>query len=100
MKTPAIASPAIKIAVTSFLLLVVFRSVDAARIRQNLAHLATGHLALLVAVSWLVQLFCAQRSRVFACSLGMRPGYGTVFEYCFVGMLCTLALPSLVGVAV
>ncbi len=97
MKTPAIASPAIKIAVTSFLLLVVFRSVDAARIRQNLAHLATGHLALLVAVSWLGQLFCAQRWRVLACSLGMRQGYGTFFQYYFVGMLFNLGLPSLVG---
>jgi len=97
MKTPAVTSQALKVAVTCLLLLIVFRSIDAARIRQNLAHLDTGRLALLIAVCWLGQLFCAQRWRVFACSLGMRQGYGTFFQYYFVGMLFNLGLPSLVG---
>src|SRR6266511_3981724 len=84
MKAPAITSQAIKLAVTCL-------------IRQDLAHLDTGRLALLIAVCWLGQLFCAQRWRVFACSLGMRQGYRTFLQYYFVGMLFNLGLPSLVG---
>src|SRR5206468_7606798 len=96
-KLPKGLAPLLKITVTALLLFIVFRSVDLARIRHDLAGLETGRLALLVSVTWIGQLLCAQRWRLLAASLGLKGSYGTFFQLYFLGMLFNVGLPSLVG---
>ncbi|PYV12555.1 MAG: hypothetical protein DMG07_16915 [Acidobacteria bacterium] len=90
-------SPALKVTISLALLALVLRSVDAGRLRHDLARIELGRLALLLAVCWSGQLLCAQRWRLFAASLGMTGSYRSFVEMYFVGMLFNVGLPSLVG---
>ena len=67
------------------------------KIKQDLGRLQIDRLALLIVISWIGQLFCAQRWRLFAFSQGMPDSYSTFFQIYFLGMLFNVGLPSLVG---
>jgi uncharacterized protein (TIRG00374 family) len=51
----------------------------------------------LVVISWIGQLFCAQRWRLFAAAQDMQGSYSTFFQIYFLGMLFNVGLPSLIG---
>ncbi len=97
MKAKNILLAATKIGVTALLLYLVFRAVDLAQLRQDLAQLDTSLLFILLVIMWIGQLFCAQRWRLFAGAVGLRAGYKTFFQMYFAGMLFNIGLPSLVG---
>ena len=97
MKMKRFLSFALKVAISAGLIVLLLRSVDPSRLRHDLGRLELGRLTLLLFVCWAGQLFCAQRWRLFAASLGMNMSYRTAVELYFVGMLFNIGLPSLVG---
>jgi hypothetical protein len=90
-------APKLKILVTVFLLFLVFRSVEPARLLNDLKNLHAGRLMLIVGLYWLGQALCAQRWRLFAAGLGMEGGYKLFLQMYFVCMFFNTGLPSLIG---
>lgn len=97
MKANRILAFSVKVGVTVLLLYLVFRSVDPARIRHDLARLEIGRLIVLILITLLGQLFCTQRWRLFAGALGLRGSFRTFLRMYFSGMLFNIGLPSVVG---
>jgi uncharacterized protein (TIRG00374 family) len=87
----------LKIAVTLALLYLVSRVVDMSEIRRQLSALETSRIAFLLLISWIGQLFCAQRWRLFAAAVNIHGSYAKFFKLYFLGMLFNLGLPSVVG---
>jgi glycosyltransferase 2 family protein len=94
---PKFLAPALRILVTALLILLAIHYVDATKVSEALGRMEVGHLALLLVASWIGQLACAQRWRLFALSLGMKGSYFTFLKMYFVGMIFNAGLPSLVG---
>jgi hypothetical protein len=94
---PKFLAPALRILVTALLVILAIRYVDATKVSQALGRMEVGRLALLLVASWVGQLACAQRWRLFALSLGMKGSYFTFLKMYFVGMIFNAGLPSLVG---
>ena len=88
---------AVKIAVTVLLLFLVLRSVEPARLLDDLHNLQTGRLAVLLGCIWVGQLVCAQRWRLFAAGLGLCGSYLRFLQMYFAGMFFNIGLPSLIG---
>jgi hypothetical protein len=57
----------------------------------------TGSLIILLLLSWLSQLICSERWRLFASSLQMPGSYFSFVQMYFAGMFFNIGLPSLVG---
>jgi uncharacterized protein (TIRG00374 family) len=87
----------LKLLFTVLLLFLVFRSVDLARISQDLGAFNGTSLILLLAVLWAGQLFCSERWRLFAGSLQMKGSYRSFVQMYFTGMFFNIGLPSLIG---
>ena len=94
---PKFLAPALRILVTGLLVILAIRYVDSTKVLEALGRMDVGHLALLLVASWVGQLACAQRWRLFALSLGMKGSYFTFLKMYFVGMIFNAGLPSLVG---
>ena len=92
-----IAAFAVRLVIAGILLASILHAVDPLKIKQDLGRLQIDRLALLIVISWIGQLFCAQRWRLFAFSQGMPDSYSTFFQIYFLGMLFNVGLPSLVG---
>jgi glycosyltransferase 2 family protein len=92
-----IAAFTLRFVVAAMLLAAILHAVDPSKIRHDLGRLQIDRLALLVVISWIGQLFCAQRWRLFAAAQGMQESYSTFFQIYFLGMLFNVGLPSLVG---
>jgi glycosyltransferase 2 family protein len=97
MPAKKIAVFTIRFLVAAILLASILYAVDPSKIKQDLGRLQIDRLALLIVVSWIGQLFCAQRWRLFASTQGMHGSYSTFFQIYFLGMLFNVGLPSLVG---
>jgi uncharacterized protein (TIRG00374 family) len=92
-----IAVFAVRLVIAGILLVSILHAVDPLKIKQDLGRLQIHRLALLIVISWIGQLFCAQRWRLFAFGQGMPETYSTFFQFYFLGMLFNVGLPSLVG---
>jgi len=90
-------APRLKILVTVLLLFLVIRSVEPARLLNDLKNLQPGKLMLIVGFYWLGQIVCAQRWRLFASGLGMEGRYTRFLQMYFVCMFFNTGLPSLIG---
>ena len=88
---------AVKLLVSSALLIVVCRSVDFQEIRSQLSSMQAGRVAALLLVHWLSQAITAQRWRVVSQALGMKGSYLNFFRMHFAGMFFSIGLPSLIG---
>jgi uncharacterized protein (TIRG00374 family) len=88
---------ALKLAVTSLLLFLVFRVADPRRIADDLGRMETGRLVVLALVCWTAQFLCTQRWRLLSSSLGMPGPYHSFLSMYFLGMLFNIGLPSMVG---
>jgi glycosyltransferase 2 family protein len=97
MSDKKIAVFTLRFVVAAILLAAILNAVDPSKIKQDLEGLQIDHLALLIVISWIGQLFCAQRWRLFASAQGMQESYSTFFQIYFLGMLFNVGLPSLVG---
>jgi uncharacterized protein (TIRG00374 family) len=97
MPDKKVAAFTIRLAVAAILLAAILHAVDPSKIKQDLGRLHIHRLALLIVISWIGQLFCAQRWRLFASAQGMHESYWTFFQIYFLGMLFNVGLPSLVG---
>src|SRR5262245_13106463 len=97
MPDKKIAAFTIRVVVAAILLAAILHAVDPSKIKQDLGRLDIDRLAVLIVISWIGQLFCAQRWRLFASVQGMHESYSTFFQIYFLGMLFNVGLPSLVG---
>ncbi len=88
---------ALKILVTTALLLWILLSLDPGKIRDNLSGLEKERIAALILLHWITQAITAQRWRVIAGSMGMAGSYGAFLRMHFAGMFFSIGLPSLVG---
>ena len=86
-----------KLLFTIFLLFLVFKSVEIEKISHNLRALPLASLLLLLIISWMGQLLCAERWRIFAAALQMKGRYLSFVQMYFAGMFFNIGLPSLVG---
>ena len=97
MSNKKITAFTVRLVVAAILLAAILYAVDPAKIKQDLGRLQIDRLALLIVISWIGQLFCVQRWRLFASAQGMQANYSTFFQIYFLGMLFNVGLPSLVG---
>lgn len=97
MKLSKHLSAGLKLLCTTILLALVLKSVDLAKIRQDLQSLDLVSLALLLAACWAGQLLCAERWRILAAAMHMPGTYSSYVQMYFAGMFCNIGLPSLVG---
>jgi uncharacterized protein (TIRG00374 family) len=97
MKARGILIGVLKLLVTAALLLLIFRSVDISKIRQDLRNFNVLFLAVILAVYWLGQLICSERWRIIAAALNMPGSYWSFVRMYFAGMFFNIGLPSLIG---
>jgi glycosyltransferase 2 family protein len=95
MKAPKWLVSGSKLLFTIFLLFMVFKSADLGKI--DLSAFKLHFLLLLLAICSIGQLFCADRWRLFAASLGIQGSYFSFVKLYFAGMFFNIGLPSLVG---
>lgn len=97
MKLRAVLSRVLKLLITAILLILVFRSVDPAGIRDNLSRLDASLIVLLLCAYWAAQTACAQRWRLLARSLGIEGSYGSFLRLYFAGMFFGIGATSVGG---